>query len=333
MSTVSDGLYQYGGVPVASDLCGVGKVFWVRPGSGNDSNTGKKPSQAFATLAQALSKCTANAGDRVYLVAESNTAASTTDYQSATLDWNKDGVHLIGVGASPMIGSRARIAQLSTVKTVETLVKLSANNCLIANIEIYQGVTSSTATSPVALEVTGQRNKIVNCQISGNGDSAGSTDTAGARSLLLNGGAENEFINCYIGLDTVSRATQAAEIEHKSSAKRNILRDCIITGMSGASGFLFVKANAASSSVDRFELYKNCTFMNPVNSTATAMTAAIATHASLGGHIVIHNGMIVGATDVTAADSTNVKILGYSGAADASGEHKEMLLAKNIDVT
>lgn len=332
MSTVSDGLYQYGGVPVASDLVGTGKVFWVKPYSGDDNNTGKKPSQAFASLAQALSKCTANKGDRVYLVAESNTASSTTDYQSATLNWNKDGVHLIGVGASPMIGSRARIGQLSTVKTVETLMKVSANNCLIANIEIFQGVASSTATSPVALEVTGQRNKFVNCQISGNGDTALSMDTAGARSLLLNGAAENEFINCYIGLDTSSRVTSVAEIEHKASAKRNILRDCIISSMSGASGFVFVKADAAAAAIDRFEMYKNCAFLNPVNSTATTMTAAVVTHASLGGHIVLFNPMIVGATDITAADKSNVKVLGFTGAADASNEHKEMGLAKNVDV-
>lgn len=332
MSTVSDGLYQYGGVPVASENLGVGKVFWVKPYSGSDNSSGKKPSQAFKTLAQALSKCTANKGDRVYLVAESNTAANTTDYQSTTLDWNKDGTHLIGVCAAPVIGSRARIGQLSTVKTVETLVKVSANNCLIANIEIFQGVASSTATSPVALEVTGQRNKFVNCQISGNGDTGGSTDTAGARSLLINGGAENEFIHCYIGLDTVSRATQAAEIEHKASAKRNIFKDCIITGFAGAAEFLFVKADAASSSIDRFELYKGCTLMNPVNSTATAMTAAMATHASLGGHLVLHDCMIVGATDITAADRSNVKLLGFSGAAAASGEHLEMCLAKNVDV-
>lgn len=317
MTTVADGLFQYGGMPVGPVIPAFagGNVFFVRPSTGSNSSDGKAPNKTsssgpFKTLAKALSMCTAGNGDVVYLVAESNTAASTTDYQSVTLDWNKDGVSLIGINSGSMIAPRSRIAQLSTVVAIDTLFKVSANNCLIANIEIYQGVASSTSTVPVAMEVTGQRNHFVNVNISGMGDVAGSMDVAGGRSLLINGGSENIFRHCCIGLDTVTKATAAAEIELKASATRNIFEDCVVPTFAGAAGFLFVKADAAAAAIDRFVLFSRCKFLNCINSTATTMTAAVAAHATLGGTVVLDNCLSVGATDNTAADTAKVKVLG-----------------------
>src|SRR5208283_4993656 len=65
----------------------------------NDFNTGKKPHRAMQTLyagglgtSGILTQVTANQNDVVYMMAESNTAAATTDYQSntttAALDWS-----------------------------------------------------------------------------------------------------------------------------------------------------------------------------------------------------------------------------------------------------
>lgn len=308
MTTFSDQVFQLGGVPVNSPfILQTGKSIFVKPITGSNNNPGNTPALAVKTLAQALSLARADKNDVVYLIAESNTASLTTDYQSATLDWNKDGVHLIGVNNMSIIGQRSRIAQLSSVLTIDSLVKISADNCLIANLEIFQGVASQTAVSPVALEVTGQRNHIVNCQISGIGNA--SNDVAAARSLVINGGAENLFSNCYIGLDTISRATAAAEIELKASATRNFFEDCYINSMAGAAGFLHVKANAAAAAIDRFVSFKNCIFMNAVNSTATTMDASIAVHASLGGTVLIVGGGVMGCTRVAAADTALIKLL------------------------
>ncbi|MCR4287103.1 MAG: hypothetical protein NUW09_03715, partial [Deltaproteobacteria bacterium] len=190
-----------------------GKAIFVKPSTGSDGVSVKSnsPQRAFKTLAKALSVADADKNDIVFLIAESNSASGTTDYQSTALDWNKDGVHLIGVNAGSMIGQRSRIAQTSTVLTIEDLFTVSADGCMIANIEVFQGVASSSATSPRAMVVSGMRNRIINCQISGDGDTGGSMDTAGARSLAVTG-AENTFQHCYIGLNTVIRATQTTEL-------------------------------------------------------------------------------------------------------------------------
>jgi hypothetical protein len=291
---------------IGASMVTQGNIWYVRPGTGSDTLDGTSPSTAFATLAKALAKATANQNDVVYLMAESNTAADTTDYQATALDWNKDGVHIIGIGSAPMIGQRSRIAQLSTVKTIEDLFTVSADNCLIANIEVFHGVASGTQTAGRAMVVSGQRNRIVNCQISGIGDS--SFDDAGARSLAVTG-AENTFQHCYIGLDTVIRATAQAEVTVGDVA-RTIFEDCFFNTYTSADGFLMVKYSAP----DRFILFKNCTFsaINNITS-ATAPAAALSAGTSVNGQIMIQGSSFFGFDNVIA--STDAKVLMSSFAA------------------
>lgn len=73
MTTVSDGLYQYGGMPVNTELLTnkifstavKGRVWFVDPSYGGNGN-GKSPSQAFATMDQAFDSVAS--GDIIYFV-------------------------------------------------------------------------------------------------------------------------------------------------------------------------------------------------------------------------------------------------------------------------
>lgn len=293
-----------------------GNVFFVKPGSGNDANDGKSPGSALKTLKQAKAMATANQNDIVYLMAESNTAASTTDYQSEALDWSKDGVHLIGIGAGPIIGQRARIAQTSTVKTIEDLFTVSADNCYIAGIEVFQGVASSTATSPRAMVVSGQRNVIENCQISGMGDT--SMDTAGARSLaVIYPGSENIFKHCYIGLDTTLRATNVIEVAITGTGvaarvARTIFEDCIFnTYSSTATGKM-----VACTYTDRFVMFKNCTFICASGITSAVALTGVFSTSDINGKIIVQGSAAFGFGDWTTADDSTVLISSYNGVQD-----------------
>jgi hypothetical protein len=264
------------------------------------------PSSAVKTLVKALALATANANDVVFLIQESNTAASTTDYQSSTLDWNKDGVHLVGINPNPILGQRSRVALISTYVTASNLITWSANNCLVSGIEFFAGVASANPTG--CMKLTGDRNHFVNCQISGIGNDL--MDTAGAYSLWFYGAHENLFENCYIGLDTVGRGSAAnAEILITSSGgtgnARNIFRKCIISGWCQSAGnYLFVSANEAGA-LDRFLLFDDCVLHNPGAAVAggAQMTQAMQIHASANGHVILHNTTIVGADNVNASDT------------------------------
>jgi hypothetical protein len=312
MSTFGDALYQYGGVPVGVNFLTQGNTYFVKPYSGNDGNDGKSPNSAFKTLVHAQLMATANQNDVVYMCAESNTASATTDYQSAALDWAKDGVHLIGIGAGPMIGQRSRIAELSTVKTIEDLFTVSADNCLIANIEVFQGVASSTATAARAVVVSGMRNRFVNCQMSGNGDTGGSTDDAGARSLAVTG-AENLFQHCYIGLDTVIRATQTTEVSIGAVA-RTIFEDCMFNSYTSLSTFKAV----TMTSIDRFVFFRNCVFNAVQNITSAVAPTGAIINTTPNGSALILGGGVFGYADVSTLADTKTLMLANWGLSTAA---------------
>src|SRR6185437_2308147 len=246
------------GIPVmggASAIPFTGNYWFVKPISGLDGNSGNSPSQALKTLSRALTLATANNNDVIFLVAESNTASATTDYQSATLTWNKDLTHLIGVCAPSQFSQRARIAQLSTATGVSPLVDVTANGCYFSNFSVFQGVAD--ATSLVALRVKGQRNVFESVTIAGIGDAT--QVTAGAGSLTLSGAAENLFLNCTLGQDTITVDNNCVVVECDTAATRNTFKGCLFDAFISNAGFVHVKIGTLG--IDRGLYFNNCLFM------------------------------------------------------------------------
>lgn len=300
------------GIPVlgGAGIPFTGNYFFVKPHSGSDAQNGSTPETAFKTLAFALAQCTAGNNDVVYLVAESNTAANTTDYQSANLDWNKDATHLIGINNGSFLGQRSRIAPLSTVTAFANLFTLSANNCFVANIELYQGAmaTNPTAAS-TCMTVSGQRNRIVNCQISGIGDTT--LDDAGSNSLTLSG-SENLFQHCYIGLDTVLRATSVTEVILSGTPARNVFENCQFETYTSGSTFKMI---TVPTGADRFVKFLNCEIHAVQNITsAVAPTGAIGI-TTMNGSVLMQGCYLYGFAQYVTADNAYVQMLSFNGVA------------------
>ena len=290
-----------------------GNIYWVRPRTGSDSNTGLQSNQGqngqgpFRTLAAALAAASANQNDVVLLCAEGNDAGDTTDRQSSTLNWNKDLVHLIGVNDGPQVGQRSRVAFTSTYDTASNLITVSADGCLIQNIGFFAGVAGTLPTG--CMQITGQRNNFVNCQISGMGNAA--NDIAGAYSLYLNGAAENTFENCYIGLDTVTLgAAENSQIKRANQATRNLFRNCkILTYTNHATNNNFLRA--PTSSLDRWLIFEDCQFINPIDASSTNLTQAMIVASDAGGTVLLVGSKtgVIGATDWNSTDSGNVSAI------------------------
>lgn len=305
MTNFADGLFQFQGVPVPIVFSGTS--YFVKPSTGSDGNSGRTIDEPFKTLAKALAVARANKNDVVYLISESNTAASTTDYQSVALNWNKDGVHLIGINASPFIGQRSRISNLSTAAPIEDgLFIVSANGCYISGISVFHGQAALDPTgASIAVSVTGERNHFYNCQISGIGHAV--LDDATSRSLKVSGG-ENYFRKCYIGLNTIVRATATAEVEVSAGA-RNIFEDCFIDSYTSLSTF---KALLCGSP-DRFVYLKN-TILNAVQNIAAAVSPTGAINSgSINGSVLMLGGGVFGYTNVTTADDSKTLVSAPAG--------------------
>lgn len=315
-----NGVYSRGiplfpaGVPLTQ-----GNVWHVKPNSGNDGNNGKSPSQAFATVAAAHSAATANQNDVVLLYSESNTPASTTDYQSATLTWSKDLTHLIGVGPPTMFSQRSRIAQLSTATGVSPLMDVTADGCIFRNFQVFHGVAD--ATSLVALRVTGTRNVFEGCHIAGMGDAT--MVTAGAASLKIDGGSENVFRGCVIGLDTISRDQNTnGEIWFDSGASRNFFEDCLIDAYISNAGYEHVTVNDATA-IDRGTYFKNCLFMSKSTNKAVTQGAVFLIPAGISqGAIILQDTYAFsdgGAVDWDAGNRGIIWNNSVAAAASAAG--------------
>jgi len=138
MTTFGDQVYQYGGAPVNGKMT-TGSVFFVSSVTGSDGNTGKKPSQAFATLDKATNACTANKNDIVYIM------PNHAETISGATSWVPDvaGVQYIGIG----LGADA--PELTFSATGSTL-NIAGGNNLFQNIRFIAGISAITTGMTVA---------------------------------------------------------------------------------------------------------------------------------------------------------------------------------------
>jgi hypothetical protein len=294
----------------------IGNRYFVDPANGNDNNSGSTAKKALKTLEVAYAKTTANKNDIVYLIGN-NSSITLTD----GIVWAKDYTHLVGLCAPVKIGKRSRIFLLSTAVT-PTMVDISANGCVFKNIYALHGVASTASLNCV--KVSGQGNYFENFHFAGIGHATGQGDVAAARSLLLYGAAECDFVRCVIGVDTIERSTTNAELECAKNASdlattRINFDDCIFLSYADAATHLFVKA-AASGDIDREIIFTNCSFNNSIGSAATEMTQAFSVHATVGGYFLLRgNTDLAGATYWEASASGNVLISSPAPAAVTSG--------------
>jgi hypothetical protein len=293
-----------------------GKSFFVRPYTGSDGNSGLRPDRALKTLSQALSLATAGQNDIVYLLSESNTAAYTTDYLTTTLDWNKDMVHLVGVNAGCGLDQRSRVAWSSTGYdgTATPLFTVSADSCLIANIQFFAGINDAQALGCV--DVTGDRNKFLNVHFAGIGHAT--NDAAGAYSLYLNGVESTEFDRCYIGLNTIDAGTAAnSEILMANTVKNVFFRDCVIfRRIEHATNHPLVKI-AAATSLDEMVMFDRCLFISTSTNYGTIQSGVFKLVADLTQGIIVvkdcyaYNGPLAAAGKWDVDDRDKIKIVGH----------------------
>ena len=298
MTTFADGVYQFGGSPVGgmpySWLQGTnGKTLFVAPwrsssgtnlAASSDGNPGtfKEP---LKTITAAYNLCTTGLGSVIYVIADSNTTANTTDDLSATLTWAKDAVHLIGLCPPTIVSQRARINQLSSATGVSPMINVTGNANVFANMQFFQGVAD--ATSLINVQVTGQRNVFDNVHFAGIGHATMSA--AGCCSLKLDGAAENVFRRCVIGVDTATMDGDGTNLLCDTAATRNLFEDCLFQAFISATAASHVTL-ADATAIDRWLWFKNCQFISESTNKTVDMAEVFNIPASpTQGKIVLQN--------------------------------------------
>ena len=264
-------------------------VYFVDPVNGSNTNSGDRWTKPVADIATAYGLCTANQHDVVLYLASSSGVDLT-----AALTWSKSYTHLVGMCAPTCVAQRARIFQLSTLTNASPLLTVSATGCIFKNFYIFQGVDD--AGSLINVSVTGGRNYFENVHFAGGGHATQAIN--GGASLKLDGGEENLFERCTIGVDTIAAATGMAGLILDGAAPRNIFRECMFTMYAGHIGAKFVEV-ADSAGFDRYVIFDNCLFIN--DATGFTMTEAFTVPGGMGSathRIILKDCVILGVGDV-----------------------------------
>lgn len=299
-----------GGAPLFT-----GQWYFVDPAHGSDGNTGAADNP-LATLYMAHAKMRSGYNDVCVLVGDgTNTGTarlSTALAQSVdssvtagTLVWSKNACHLIGQTAPTMNFQRARIAPPTGTYTAATFgsatfVSVTATGCYFGNFSLFNGFSTGGA-GQICWADSGGRNFYWNVNFGGMADAASANSTT-SRSLLITGTTgENTFDSCTIGIDTVTRTAANASLEFAAGTPRNVFRNCLFPFQVNTAGVLGI----TSTSMDRFQLFDGCSFINNVKSTSTTMTALATLGAATGGMIVMKNCVTVGMTDLFTNSTTS----------------------------
>jgi hypothetical protein len=293
------------GVPVLGNIGGIpltGTYYFVNPATGSDAYDGLSPETPFQSLTAAYNSATAGNNDVIVLIGDGSTAG--TARLTSTLTWAKNATHLIGVTAPTMIAQRARISHLTTATTNFKLLSVTASGCIFSNFSLFQGIGQASTDEQLA-DISGDRNYFGNVQFGGIGAANGAS-RAGSYSVYVNGGSENTFDGCTFGLDTIARSAANASVKFAGQAQRNVFQNCLFPMYATATSPWFIDANSVSS-IDRFQLFKGCTFINTGTSTAAAV---VSFNASQGGTIVLDNCTAAGASKWTASATGTVVVSG-----------------------
>jgi hypothetical protein len=250
-----------------------GNYFWVDETNGSDGNTGG-PQDPYKTLTQALSKCTANNNDVVFLVG--------TVHVSATVAWSKSRTHLIGLAPHLDSEARARISQTGST-VFSPLVNVTASECIFRDIGSFHGFND--ASTQICWQDSGGRNEYTNCAFLGMGNATAGAQAGSANLSIVGPNGENTFNHCVIGLDTITRSAANASVIFSAGTPRNVFRNCLLPMLTSSASSVFVNSGAAG--LDRYALFDNCQFINAVESTSTTINAAITANAAAGGAILL----------------------------------------------
>jgi hypothetical protein len=245
----------------------VGDVYYLDPANGDDDNSGTSPASAVQSMETAYDLLTGNQNDVLVYIA----GATSLTLQEA-LVWNKSYTHFVGYCAPTRVAQRARIFQLASLTAASPLITISGSGCMFENFYVFQGVDD--ATSLINVSVSGSRNYFKNVHFAGGGHATQAID--GGASLRISGGSENTFVDCTIGVDTIAAGNGMAGLVFAATggAARNRFIDCDFTLWAGNAGAIFVEV-LGNSGLDRYQIFKNCTFSN-LSSTALTQAFAIA---------------------------------------------------------
>ncbi len=188
-----------------------GNIYFVHSGTGSDSNTGENPNDPLATIDAAINKCTANQGDRIYVMP----GHAETVSGAAGIDADVAGIAIIGLGEG---ADRPTL----TLSAVASTVEIGAASVRLENL-----VLQATADTTIMLDINGADAVVKGCEF---------RSTSGKEfvtAIDINGGSANacdrtRIVGCTITSALAAGASQGIELGEV--ADKVLIEGCDIVG-------------------------------------------------------------------------------------------------------
>jgi hypothetical protein len=268
----------------------VSDAFLVDPVNGDDNWTGTNWDHPMKTLEAAEDKCVGDQHDAVLFL-----SGDTADNPSASIAWDKDYTHLIGLNSGVYgLGQRSRVVALAAT-AISPVITFSGNGCIIKNMQFNQEKAAGAASGVAA--ITGMRNFFKNVFFM-----APTAGDAGSYSLK-SAGAENVFERCTIGQYTNARSAASYGLWLHKGAGASVCREkyvqCEFLAWGATADHVHVLVDADIATVPWMVQFEDCLFASARGGGAV-LTQAIDDNSSATYHQIIFRGhnLVVGAAVV-----------------------------------
>ena len=300
---------------------GRGKVFFLDPTNGSDTNSGRSPRKAFKTLSVAYAALTADQNDLLAIIYHGDAVTL-----SAQFTWAKDGTHVIGIGGSKSPLYKG-VPITMTDNTATGQFVITADRCTFTNLQFNH--TPSSAAGIINVSVQGDNLTFVDCQFL-NANNAASAGAAGYLGLNLDGCANASFYRCTIGGTVTERTASAADLTIGAGTITGLyMEDCLFIANLDATAdasHAFIET-VADADLGDFAYLVRPTFVN--SGAHAGLPDALTIGASTAGFFLMRNPLIVYITDI--ADNEEKCFVEPDGHDTTAG--KFIGVAINTDVT
>ena len=318
MTTVGDGLFEYGGVPVGiMKELSPAKVMMLAKASTNTYDWWYKRwkrSRFFVKVSQAEAACLTKRNDTILITPESHVWYGDTHSTGEALTWDKQNTHMVGLSPYTKGGAmRSRFGHSGAI--MANFMTISGSNNMLANLYWMHGSSTGAAADVNMMTYTGHRNVARGCHFSGPNDTTQSASANYTGFILSGTSTHNYFKDCLFGGFNAVKRGANAQLTLSTTGAGNVFEDCLF--ICGAAGTTteFIDWSAATGALGTTTaFFLNCQFVNSYPRALIADAIVIPTLTEASDSLLYFDSrcQFVGVSDITVSGKEDLVWMGHT---------------------
>lgn len=318
MTTVGDGLYEYGGAPVGLlKSLAPAKVHMLAKAATNSYLhwVDKWPPGEFHTkVSEAEAAMTTKRNEVLLVTPESHVWYGEADVATAALTWDKSNTHMVGCAPfSKGGGMRSRFGHSGS--TMANFITVSGSSNLFQNLYWMHGSSTGGASDINMQTVSGHRNVFQGSHFSGPNDTTQSASANYTGYTLSSTSTSNYWKDCIFGSFNAVKRGANAQLTLSTTGAGNVFEDCLFICGAAATTTEFIDWSAATGALGTTTaFFFNCQFVNSYPRALIADAIVIPTLTEASDSLLYFDSrcQFVGVTDITVSGKENLVWMGHT---------------------